>query len=906
MRRRELQVFVHSITSSGGKMQKVSRSIFAGLLVIAGLTACGDKVTVSAPNQGSSSTATPVVHSVTVSPSSVSLKIGETVQLVATVDADAGLARTVTWKSGDSNKATVSSSGLVSAVASGTVVITATSTADATVAGAATIIVAPVTAATISIASIDQGGVPANLNAVAGQLDVTLNVDQGTQTITELDLIVHSNATNKDTTVAKYTFTSSNKAAGSKSSAPITMSFNTAAFNATSGAVSFVNGSYTIKAQAVVAGSSGQAPVSSTINYTVNNADFMNVTAMGDTSASGRNALPVGTLWQGGKVNISLVPVLYSGATLTSATVSADPAFTNTAAQTVTTFPTTVSFAVGKDTLTKPSYQAAATAIYSNGTPFPAVFVPALNVDNEAPAAPTLLQVSNAKGVVGQWIGAGYSFGNSTDYKAANGDSAFTGAVPGVGLGGAKFYAFPKASFTALGAPAAGSKCVTTGGTLVATSADLAQSAPADSTTYNLRALQYDKLGNVRCMDLALNFGVDVNPPVNAKYSNAGAGTNAGGVNPLLAGTNVGYNNTDFVGFQPTAVDSISGFNLATDVTQKVSVNDVTTPATTCSIGTTANGCTVTSGAGVLFPVTGTGGLNDEGYYTIAASIADRAGNSVALPGTMIAIDRTAPVSSGGVAIPAALVGGASVSLQSTITDNMTLMSGGGSVQYTSGLIINYDASSSFASAGTFGTLNKTGTATLGVPWLISDLQPGNGATDPIAQFNVRGTDEVGLSGANPVVIPVSNITTGAGTGAGTNGEWTAADFTSFTVTNAAKTISVGTGTNARSVVLTANVALPANVGLPFSQVCFYYQDPYAVTTAPAPTFQAEYKPTGLCVLSPATSDNTNWVYTSGAWTPPASLYNGAPVAVNLIAIGFGQNGHASYTAVNANITVDN
>lgn len=880
-------------------MQKVSRSIFAGLLVIAGLTACGDKVTVSAPGGGTSSTGTGVVHSVTVSPSSVSLKIGETVQLVATVDADAGLARTVTWKSGDSNKATVSSAGLVTAAASGTVVITATSTADATVAGAATIIVSPVTAATISIASINQGGVPANLGNVAGQLDVTLNVDQGTQTITELDLIVHNNTANTDTTVAKYTFTSANKAAGSKSSAPITMSFNTAAFNATSGAVSFVNGSYTIKAQAVVAGSSGQAPVSSTINYTVNNADFMNVMAKGDTSASGRNALPVGTLWQGGKVNISLVPVLYSGATLTSATVTADPAFANTAAQTVTTFPTTVSFAVGKDTLTAPSYQATATAIYSNGTPFPFIAVPALNVDNQAPSIPTLVQVSNAKGVVGQWIGAGYTFGNSTDYTLpANKDSI---TVAGVGAGSAKFWAFPKAAFTALGAPAAGSKCVTTGGTLVATSADLAQSAPADSTTYNLRALQYDKLGNVRCIDMPLNFGVDINPPVNAKYSNTGAGTNAGGVNPLLAGTNVGYNNTDFVGFQPTAVDSISGFNLATDVTQKVSVNDVTTPATTCSIGTTANGCTATSGAGVLFPVTGTGGLNDEGYYTIAASIADRAGNSVALPGTMIAIDRTAPVSSGGVAIPAALVGGASVSLQSTITDNMTLMGGGGSVQYTSGLIINYDASSSFASAGTFGTLNKTGTATLGVPWLISDFQPGNGATDPIAQFNIRGTDEVGLSGANAVVIPASNMTTGAGTGAGTNGEWTAADFTSFTVTNAAKNISIGTGTNARSVALTANVALPANVGLPFSQVCFYYLDTHAVTTAITPTFQSEYKATGQCVSAAATSDNTNWVYTSGAWTPPASLGNGA---VTLIAIGFGQNGHASYTATNTNITL--
>ena len=106
-------------------------------------------------------------------------------------------------------------------------------------------------------------------------------------------------------------------------------------------------------------------------------------------------------------------------------------------------------------------------------------------------------------------------------------------------------------------------------------------------------------------------------------------------------GTVLGYNSAEFIGFQPTAFDSISGFSLVNDVTQTVSVNDVTAPATVCSVGTSGNGCTTTSGAGVLFPITGTGGINDEGYYTIGASIADRAGNSVTLPGTMIAIDRS-------------------------------------------------------------------------------------------------------------------------------------------------------------------------------------------------------------------------------------------------------------------------
>lgn len=894
-------------------MQKVSRSILTGLLLAAGLTACGDKVTVAGPTTQtvtstvtSTGTTTGQVHSVTVSPSSVSLAIGNTVQLVASVDADAGIARTVTWATTDSTKATVSATGLAKAVASGTVVITATSTANTAVAGAATIIIAPVTAATISISTINQAGAPANLNAVAGQLDVTLNVDQGTQTITELDLIVHNNTANTDTTVAKYSFTSSNKTTANKTSAPITMSFNTAAFNSTTGVVSFINGTYSIKAQAVVAGSSGQAPVSSTINYTLTNADFLGKLVTATNTGSDANGLQ----WIGGTLSINVVPVLYSGLSMKSVTVAPDPADVVAAAQTLTTLPGAATFSAGtKDTLTYNPYAPVITSVYSSGQAGPAT-VTALTgslatpyrVDWMAPAQPATFTL---KGGLSQWIKGSYTFGNSTDYAlvAAPTDPG-SPSTPGSGAVASKaqFWAFPKASFTALGAAKSGAACKTAGATQVTTGASLAQSAANDSTTYNLRVLQYDNVGNVVCADLPKNFGVDLTAPVNAKF-NAGAGTNAGAVNPLLAGTYTGYNNTDFTTFTPTAVDSISGFNLASDVTQTVSVNDVTTPATKCSVGTPANGCTTTSGAGVAWTsVTGTGGINDEGYYTIGATIADRAGNGVALPGTVIAIDRTAPVGSGGVAIPAALVGGTAISLSGTITDNMTLMGGGGSVQYASGLILNYDASSSFSTAGTFGTLNKSGTATLGVPNFLSALQPGNGAIDALAQFNLRGRDEVGLSGTLPVVVPGANITTGAGTGAGANGIWTAADFTAWVVSNAAKNVSfTGAGGAATSVVLTAKVTVPPATGLPFNNVCFYYQDPRAVTTNATPTFQAEYKSTGLCVGSAATSNNTDWTYTSGAWTPPASLPLGA---VNIIAIGFGVNGHASYTAVNANITL--
>ncbi len=563
-------------------MQKVSRSIFTGLLVIAGLTACGDKVTV-APNPTSTTTPAPgVVHSVTVAPASVSISIGNTVQLVATVDADAGLARTVTWASTAASKATVSSSGLVTAVASGTVVITATSTADATVSGAATIIVGTVTNASISIASINQGGLPANLNNVAGQVDVTLNVDQGSQSITRLDLIAHNVGTNTDTTVATYSFTSPNKvpaSGASASSAPITMSFNTAAFTATTGQVAFINGAYTIRAQATVAGSSNQAPVSSTINYTVNNPDKLVLTAKGDTAANDVNGLQ----WVGGKISIGVLPVLYSNVALTSVTVTPDAAAANTAPITLTTYPGTAAFAVGKDTITKSPFQATVTAVYSNGQPFSAtpINAPTVREDNQAPAPPT---VNKVKAGLSRWLAANYAFGaKAADYAAANGDPGAP-TTPGVGLGSVHFWAFPNASFTPLGTLGAdltksGANCKTTGGTLVTTASQLAQSLPADSTTYYMRALQYDKLGNVVCSDLtvagngtgaALTFGVDNTLPVNVKYTAATNGTNQTPTNFMLKGTNKAYNIGEFQNITPAATDSISGFDGTTAVTQTI------------------------------------------------------------------------------------------------------------------------------------------------------------------------------------------------------------------------------------------------------------------------------------------------------------------------------------------------
>jgi alpha-L-fucosidase 2 len=122
-------------------MQRVVRFSLVGLLTIAGLTACGDKVTVPPPV--TTVPATPVVHNVTVSPASASINFLGSFQFAASVDADAGISsKAVTWKTGDATIATVDATGKATALSkAGTVSIIATSVADATVAGAAVLTV---------------------------------------------------------------------------------------------------------------------------------------------------------------------------------------------------------------------------------------------------------------------------------------------------------------------------------------------------------------------------------------------------------------------------------------------------------------------------------------------------------------------------------------------------------------------------------------------------------------------------------------------------------------------------------------------------------------------------------------------------------------------------------------------
>src|SRR5207244_9050456 len=112
--------------------------------------------------QASLSVSNVPVATVTVSPASASVTVGQTAQLSATAKDAAGnvlSGRAVTWTSSNSGVVTVSGSGLVTGVAAGSATITAASEGQS---GTASISVANVPVATVTVS-------PASASVTVGQ-----------------------------------------------------------------------------------------------------------------------------------------------------------------------------------------------------------------------------------------------------------------------------------------------------------------------------------------------------------------------------------------------------------------------------------------------------------------------------------------------------------------------------------------------------------------------------------------------------------------------------------------------------------------------------------------------------------------------------------------------------------------
>jgi len=295
---------------------KVLRStLIAGAAFFA--AACGDKVNVVQP--------TPAVHSISVSPATATMSIGDKITLQAAVVADAGVATTVTWASGDATKATVDATGLVTAVAATPgVAICATSTANTSVKGCGSVTVAqqavPVPA-TVSIQSITagplglNGPVPVPPAVVAGQINVTVNATPGTSKVDSIVVTVNG----KSAAVQSF---SAAQAAALRSAADqaiaqqavtptVVLSINTAAFNPTTGVPSWQNGPAAIGATIYshLNGAAATANANNGVSLLFGNVDAAVITAT--TTGNTANSA-AGFTYKSGGITGTLLPVFYT------------------------------------------------------------------------------------------------------------------------------------------------------------------------------------------------------------------------------------------------------------------------------------------------------------------------------------------------------------------------------------------------------------------------------------------------------------------------------------------------------------------------------------------------------------------------------------------------------------------
>lgn len=131
-------------------MSKLYRSLLWSGLVVAGVAACGDDVTVAPPPPPPPAT----VHSINVAPTGITVAPGSSTQMVATVQADAGVVTTVTWTlpGVPASTATISTAGVLTIAAAapaGSIAPTACSTAVPTICNSATVTISN-TASTVT------------------------------------------------------------------------------------------------------------------------------------------------------------------------------------------------------------------------------------------------------------------------------------------------------------------------------------------------------------------------------------------------------------------------------------------------------------------------------------------------------------------------------------------------------------------------------------------------------------------------------------------------------------------------------------------------------------------------------------------------------------------------------------
>lgn len=892
----------------------------------------------------------PAVRSVVVSPNAVTMNPGGTQGFVANVDADAGVARTVTWSSSNTAAVTITAAGVATAVAPGVATITAASTVSPSVVGAASVTVRQPTAARVSIQKVTVAGNlnnPVNLNAVAGQVDVTIDVDPGDFIVTEVNLLVDGQVVGTQTFTAEQSRELTNAHAFAdlaNAVASTVISWNSAAFNPTTGAVLPINqnGPKNLSATIKTQGSTTGNQASTTLNIVLANVSgwitsFTNTGTNTGFPSSATNPT-TGTLWHQGSVTLNLLGINYvpgvsfdhvsgtmwgaggpgctmrtfSNLTPAAGTQSFSVTFPNSGTGSLnvvgcTSPPTGDTPNVTGAVLT--NGQAGSTLIL-NGTLPPPTLPPVtiIRLDNAGPSLTTgaapigFSQNTNVTNGVGGWIAGTTVFANTTNQSPSTG-----WAVTDPGVSGVTRTFFWGAAATAP-SPCSGSSsqsCIA-GLTEVASGADI-QPGPTSDLLNNLhvvRALWRDALGNPRTDNMVGPFGVDVVPPTQTF-----AATDVSVTNPNLI-INAALPTGQFV---LSYVDDASGFT-ATPVRMAITILGATGTSAApvplasnqvCLFGdvSSQNVCNVVLNGGtvdiptLLANPAGFPGNTDpttpagaQGYLTISAFTRDQGGLASATLTETALYDVLAPIH-GGIGIPATLTGGTAASLAGSASDNVDLLSAQWWLSSPLSGFIRQGTATTLGTAfdATLTTAANFNYTTTNFMRSVAQTDAGH-APQSNAQLSdqVRGrvSDAAGNTGDNVQAISPINISqvTPLTAWAGITGFTTWQGFTSqANVSNPACTNPVA-AVNPTSTTLTA-VATFTNLtaNFPFSSVNFYIPDADGLT------------PIGVGAVSVSTSlTNRTFTYTL-AWDPACSVPAGV---TNLVAIGVNTAGDALMTQV--------
>jgi len=826
------------------------------------------------------------VTAVVVSPSNDILAPGTTRQLAANVTADPGVARTVTWTSSANAIATVSAAGVVSAVTPGNAIITAASTVDPTVSGTMALTVRQLQAAAVSIQKITTGNTNTivNPNNVAGQINVTLNVDPGEQTVTKVEVLL-------GTVVACTVNLSASESEQQRmaaafenvEAADVNCPINTAEFSSTTGVAKYLNGTYQISARATLGGTTPGNVSSQSQALTFNNqSGFIALVSNTNTAGGPASAInpTTGRKWVQGDVTLKLAAVNYTagGATLTSLnatflgkTITGKTPDAGTQVFTIV-FPASNTPA---NPLNLQGYQllpanlaesmpVVTSSNLSNGNSGPTAIVnigtsaddlglarlDSTRVDNVAPATPTV-------GAFPTWLNASFAFTTTTVGVTGISDTGVDNVTT-------EFYVIKGTLPTAA--------CDLAGMTKVTTSAGLVEST---STEMNGKIVLSDALGNKVCVPFTNAFGVDTKAPGNVAlagvtnlqaFGTASAGTNASGTNYTVT----------------SDVDTLSGLPATNPALVSIARLGATSATNACVIGTGTYPNCVAVAAGVTASITG--GQTTEGYYTLTAQMRDSAGNFGPVPSLSrtFLVDATSPTFSGGLVLATSYAGGAAAAIGGvSVTDNIDLSRILGQVSYSAaGIALEYASQQ----LGSFGTpLEKTFSGTYTIPSLIRCVAP---AAGPFTASNTNKASEltvIALDQANNIgtKVPAAGDFNSRVADCGVVGNQGAFAMTGLATSapsygTGKSQVSVGgttTGVNTESVTLTAVATLALDAPNPFSRVEFYYLDP--ITNGYVLIGQASGG-------SPAQTTVRTWTYTL-AWNPVATVPVGT---LTVIAIG--------------------